>query len=230
MIIRESNKTVRDNKLDIIPKLKIIKKKINNKTVVEFYIKEALTEQSDKCIDFTMIITSRNNASISNFEGGFRWQSEYPWCIIKVKILKKNQEKQKKVTEKREFLRKTSFRQNRIFHMVVTQKLITFKFLRNLTKTRKFARQNTTLKFSINKFYLKTTEIFNFSEKNLNFGVFRPLKHKPPFSPTTVLALVVQILKILVSQVVNKFYRNKCTVLHTYLTSPSPVAVVYVYN
>ncbi|KAF0767934.1 Uncharacterized protein FWK35_00004324 [Aphis craccivora] len=27
-------------------------------------------------------ITSRKNASISNFGGGFRWQSEYPWCII----------------------------------------------------------------------------------------------------------------------------------------------------
>ncbi|KAF0712501.1 Uncharacterized protein FWK35_00032462 [Aphis craccivora] len=26
-------------------------------------------------------ITCRNNASISNFRRGFRWQSEYPWCI-----------------------------------------------------------------------------------------------------------------------------------------------------
>ncbi|KAF0757120.1 Uncharacterized protein FWK35_00004820 [Aphis craccivora] len=31
-----------------------------------------------------MIITYRNNASIPNFGGGFRWQSEYPWCIIEV--------------------------------------------------------------------------------------------------------------------------------------------------
>ncbi|KAF0707285.1 Uncharacterized protein FWK35_00038631, partial [Aphis craccivora] len=31
----------------------------------------------------------------------------------------------KKVTEKRELLRKTSFRQNRFFYMVVNQKLIT---------------------------------------------------------------------------------------------------------
>ncbi|KAF0773781.1 Uncharacterized protein FWK35_00000057 [Aphis craccivora] len=45
------------------------------------------SEQSDECIDFTMmfVITSRNNASISNFGGGFRWQNEYPWCIIEVK-------------------------------------------------------------------------------------------------------------------------------------------------
>ncbi|KAF0740841.1 Uncharacterized protein FWK35_00033344 [Aphis craccivora] len=30
-------------------------------------------------------ITSRNNASISNFGCGFHWQDEYPWCIIEVK-------------------------------------------------------------------------------------------------------------------------------------------------
>ncbi|KAF0714282.1 serine protease snake-like isoform X2, partial [Aphis craccivora] len=45
------------------------------------------SERSDECIDFTMMcfvcvsvysITSRNNAPISNFGGGFRWKSEYP--------------------------------------------------------------------------------------------------------------------------------------------------------
>ncbi|KAF0766241.1 Uncharacterized protein FWK35_00003309, partial [Aphis craccivora] len=30
-------------------------------------------------------ITSRNNAPISNFGGGFRCKNEYPWCIIEVK-------------------------------------------------------------------------------------------------------------------------------------------------
>ncbi|KAE9532377.1 hypothetical protein AGLY_010000 [Aphis glycines] len=55
------------------------------------------SERSYECIDFTMIITSRNNAPISNYGGGFRCKSEYPWCIIE------------------------------------------FKFLRNLSKTRKFA-------------------------------------------------------------------------------------------
>ncbi|KAF0739494.1 Uncharacterized protein FWK35_00016288 [Aphis craccivora] len=43
------------------------------------------SERSEECIDFTMIITSRNNAPISNFGGGFRCKSEYPWCIIEVK-------------------------------------------------------------------------------------------------------------------------------------------------
>ncbi|KAF0757808.1 Uncharacterized protein FWK35_00022749 [Aphis craccivora] len=55
------------------------------------------SERSEECIDFTMMcvfffvfvsvysITSQNNAPISNFGGGFRWKSEYPWCIIQVK-------------------------------------------------------------------------------------------------------------------------------------------------
>ncbi|KAF0770930.1 Uncharacterized protein FWK35_00008554 [Aphis craccivora] len=35
-----------------------------------------------------MIITSRNNAPTSNFGGGFRWKSEYPWCIIELNFQK----------------------------------------------------------------------------------------------------------------------------------------------
>ncbi|KAF0758171.1 Uncharacterized protein FWK35_00026727 [Aphis craccivora] len=53
-------------------------------------------------------ITCRNNASISNFSGGFRWQCEYPWCIIDVK------KKQKKKSDGVEH-----------FYMILTQKLIT---------------------------------------------------------------------------------------------------------
>ncbi|KAF0754553.1 Uncharacterized protein FWK35_00022098, partial [Aphis craccivora] len=59
--------------------------------------------------------------------GSFQWKSEYPWCIIEVKIFKKIEKNKKKITEKREFLRKTSFRLNRFFIMVVIQKLITNK-------------------------------------------------------------------------------------------------------
>ncbi|KAF0692259.1 Uncharacterized protein FWK35_00028068, partial [Aphis craccivora] len=56
------------------------------------------SERSEECIDFTMMcvfffffffvfvsvysITSRNNAPISNYGGGFRCKSEYPWCIV----------------------------------------------------------------------------------------------------------------------------------------------------
>ncbi|KAF0773228.1 Uncharacterized protein FWK35_00007672, partial [Aphis craccivora] len=32
-----------------------------------------------------LIITCLNNAPISNFWGGFRCKSEYPWCILEVK-------------------------------------------------------------------------------------------------------------------------------------------------
>ncbi|KAE9544280.1 hypothetical protein AGLY_001459 [Aphis glycines] len=82
------------------------------------------SERSDECIDFTMIITSRNNAPISNYGGGFRCKSEYLWCIIQVKIFKKIEKNKKKNDEKGQFLRKTSFRQNRIFYFAITQKLI----------------------------------------------------------------------------------------------------------
>ncbi|KAF0716053.1 Uncharacterized protein FWK35_00021883 [Aphis craccivora] len=81
------------------------------------------SERSEECIDLTKIITSRNNASISNFRSDYRWQSEYPWCIIDFQ--KNENSKKKKMTKKREILRNTSFRPNRFFDMVVIQKLIT---------------------------------------------------------------------------------------------------------
>ncbi|KAF0707522.1 glutamate receptor 1-like [Aphis craccivora] len=43
------------------------------------------SKRSEECIDFTMIMTSRKHAPISNYGGGFRCKSEYPWCIIEVK-------------------------------------------------------------------------------------------------------------------------------------------------
>ncbi|KAF0765782.1 Uncharacterized protein FWK35_00010521 [Aphis craccivora] len=73
-------------------------------------------------------------------------------------VFKSAGKNQKQIEEKREFLHKTSFRPNRFFYMVVIQKLITVPY-----------------EFISHK-YLK---IFN-----LNSGIFRPLKHKPPFSPT----------------------------------------------
>ncbi|KAE9543877.1 hypothetical protein AGLY_001855 [Aphis glycines] len=75
------------------------------------------SERSEECIDFTMIITSRNNAPISNYGGGFRCKSEYPWCIIEL------------------------------------------KFLRNLSKTRKFATpiKSIILKITVNSFTFSTS-------------------------------------------------------------------------
>ncbi|KAF0764162.1 Uncharacterized protein FWK35_00020498 [Aphis craccivora] len=57
----------------------------------------------------------RNNARISNFGGGFRFVMESSWCIGEVIFLnfpivfKCAGKNQKKIKEKREFLRKTSF-------------------------------------------------------------------------------------------------------------------------
>ncbi|KAF0763034.1 Uncharacterized protein FWK35_00013233 [Aphis craccivora] len=66
---------------------------------------------------------SRNNAPISNYGGGFRCKSEYPWCIIEFsKKSKKN--KKIKMTEKREFLLKTTFRPNRFFLWFVDKKFL----------------------------------------------------------------------------------------------------------
>ncbi|KAF0759329.1 Uncharacterized protein FWK35_00017352 [Aphis craccivora] len=107
------------------------------------------SERNDECIDFTMMcvffffvlsvysITSRNIAPISNFGGGFRCKSEYPWCI---KSFQKNREKQKKNDGKTEIFTQNQLSTKSIFFfMVVIQKLITFKILRNLLRTRKFA-------------------------------------------------------------------------------------------
>ncbi|KAE9536794.1 hypothetical protein AGLY_006856 [Aphis glycines] len=78
------------------------------------------------CVFFCVyIITSQNNALISNFGGGFRWKNEYSWCIIESKTKIKNDGKQ-------EFSHKTSFRPNLFFYMVVIQKLITTNDQKNL--------------------------------------------------------------------------------------------------
>ncbi|KAE9541249.1 hypothetical protein AGLY_004494 [Aphis glycines] len=183
-----------------------------------------------------IIITSRNNASISKFGGGFRWKSEYPWCIIKVKskhfptVFKKIEKNKKKNDGKTGIFTQNQFSTESIFLYGCNLKTnhckylkfspnvyvsviyiqlnlteifdfyanfffeVSFKFLRNLSKTRKFAMRlnfkfstksrndndlsSNDFKYFISRRYLKILQ-------NLNFGVFRPLKHKPPFSPTT---------------------------------------------
>ncbi|KAF0765016.1 Uncharacterized protein FWK35_00006155 [Aphis craccivora] len=75
------------------------------------------SERSDECIDYTMMYLVLWGVKSKNFP-------------IVFKSVRKNP---KKVTEKREFLRKTSIRPNRFFYMVVNQKLITLNFQKNLT-------------------------------------------------------------------------------------------------
>ncbi|KAF0764853.1 Uncharacterized protein FWK35_00003934 [Aphis craccivora] len=74
--------TTRNTYLRFFSKYTIYNESIDLKNVDKW---KTDSERSDECIDFTMIITSRNNAPISNFGGGFQCKSEYPGCIIEVK-------------------------------------------------------------------------------------------------------------------------------------------------
>ncbi|KAE9544127.1 hypothetical protein AGLY_001816 [Aphis glycines] len=77
-------------------------------------LKEVDSERSDECIDFTMIPSLKRKLNLVGTLGG-----------QKLKIFEMNREKPpKKFREKRDFLRKTSLRQNRIFYFAITQKLI----------------------------------------------------------------------------------------------------------
>ncbi|KAE9525930.1 hypothetical protein AGLY_013979 [Aphis glycines] len=107
-------------KQDVIIDVKCNQIDYSNYNGMSHYILDS--ERSDKCIDFTMIITSRNNASISNFGGGFRWKSEYPFCIIQEKIVLK-------VIKKNPKSLVTPF-----FY-----ECLKFEVIRNMSKLRKFA-------------------------------------------------------------------------------------------
>ncbi|KAE9537903.1 hypothetical protein AGLY_005875 [Aphis glycines] len=197
---------------------KKLRKKIFSKKMNTFGNNECCLIKESPCI---LYIFGLNNKPIlhipwmanlfqvpSKLLMNLRWKSEYPWCIIEVKskhfptVFKKFEKNKKKMTEKREFLRKTSFRPNRFFYMVVIQKLITvntrnfhqmlmsvvsvymrlnFKCLRNRVTITIYPQTILNICYyskSISRRYLKILP-------NLNFGVFGPLKHKPPFSPTT---------------------------------------------
>ncbi|KAF0740337.1 Uncharacterized protein FWK35_00033600 [Aphis craccivora] len=58
---------------------------------------------------------NRNNTSISTFGGGFRWKSEYPWCIIEVEskhfptVFKKIKKNKKKLQKNGKFYAKPLF-------------------------------------------------------------------------------------------------------------------------
>ncbi|KAF0771230.1 Uncharacterized protein FWK35_00001959 [Aphis craccivora] len=160
-------------------------------------------ERSDECIDFTMMfITSRNNAPISNFGCGFRCKSEYPWCIIEFKskhfltVFKKIEKNKKKMTENGNFYAKQVFDQIDFLYGCNSKtndyKYLkfspNFQFLRNLSKMQKFAnnfeRNDNDLSQTILNicYYSKSFLI----KLKIQYEIFhKPLKHKPPFSPTT---------------------------------------------
>ncbi|KAE9534000.1 hypothetical protein AGLY_008736 [Aphis glycines] len=94
-------------------------------------------------------IISRNNASISNFGGGFQWKSEYPWCIIEVKskhfstVFKKIKKNKKKNDEKTGIFTQNQFLTESVFLYGCNSKTNHCKYL----------------KFSTNVY---ATEIFDF--------------------------------------------------------------------
>ncbi|KAE9542780.1 hypothetical protein AGLY_002691 [Aphis glycines] len=171
------------------------------------------SERSDECIDFTMMcvfffvsvynIWSSKNASIFEFSPSLKSKLNLVGTLggqkLKINLtfqyfLNESGKTLKKMKEKRDFLYKTSFCQNRFFFFAITQKLIDglkFEFIRNMSKLGKFARnfvvgKSFSINFSSNICKKNST---GFRQKkfmsNLNFGVFQSLKHKPPFSPTT---------------------------------------------
>ncbi|KAE9530614.1 hypothetical protein AGLY_011076 [Aphis glycines] len=178
-------------------------------------------------------ITSRHNASISNL--GVVSDGKVNILEVKSKhfptVFKKIEKNKKKMTEKREFLRKTSFRPNRFFYMVTTE---IFDFYANFyLKCRsnfyEICRKRENLQFSISfpssiyrenskhhykknfnvdkiflalskylkilykvshmhNFFLLALEVQILTKIRQNYEylqIILPLKHKPPFSPTT---------------------------------------------
>ncbi|KAE9540688.1 hypothetical protein AGLY_003933, partial [Aphis glycines] len=79
-IIEEANK-------EILPQQFDVQKECNTNIPKNIYptFRPPYEELKSKSMFFFFVsvysITSRNNASISNFGGGFQWKSEYPWCI-----------------------------------------------------------------------------------------------------------------------------------------------------
>ncbi|KAF0748566.1 Uncharacterized protein FWK35_00026037 [Aphis craccivora] len=103
-------------------------------------------------------ITSRNNAPISNFGGSFQCKSEYPWCIIEVnnfqQFSKKSRKTKKKITEKRKFLRKTGFRPNQFFYIVMTKNVYTSNFYEICRKRENLQRNDNDLSSNDFKYFL----------------------------------------------------------------------------
>ncbi|KAF0768016.1 Uncharacterized protein FWK35_00013187 [Aphis craccivora] len=98
---------------------------VNTYISTDFIISKNCThsERSDKCIDFTMIITSRNNAPISNF--GEVKGKQFPTVFKKI-------EKNKKKNDGKTVIlyAKPVFDQIVFFYMVEIQKIITYKYLK----------------------------------------------------------------------------------------------------
>ncbi|KAF0759058.1 Uncharacterized protein FWK35_00016083 [Aphis craccivora] len=137
------------------------------------------SERSDECIDFTMLygVVSCSKMNLVGALGDHFL--DFP---IVFKSAGKNQ---KKIKEKREFLRKTSFRPNRFFYMDVIQKVITFlmscsKCIQIFTKSvenakicnisRRYLKILPKMCIKCNNFVLDILEIlFKYFTKQINY-------------------------------------------------------------
>ncbi|KAF0748955.1 Uncharacterized protein FWK35_00032890 [Aphis craccivora] len=91
------------------------------------------SERSEECVDFTMIITIRNNAPISNYGGGFRCKNEYPWCIIEENfptVFKKIEKNKKKNDGKTGIFTQNQFSTKSIFFYGCNSKTNHCKYLK----------------------------------------------------------------------------------------------------
>ncbi|KAF0771237.1 Uncharacterized protein FWK35_00001576, partial [Aphis craccivora] len=122
--------------------------KFNTKFLINYSYKYIVAEE-----------TYRNNASISNYEGGFRWQNESSWCIGEVgrsffEILNSFQKYREKPKKK--------LRENRNFY---TKPVFESIFLYGCNSKTNHCKY---LKFSPNQ----TTEIFDFFKTFLMIQIF----------------------------------------------------------
>ncbi|KAF0720347.1 Uncharacterized protein FWK35_00026654, partial [Aphis craccivora] len=107
------------------------------------------SERSDECIDFTMCVLIFFFFSVITFWGSknasiFDFSTSFDQKVNLIGTLGGQKKTNQKLREKREFLRKTSFRPNRFIYMVVIQKLITAQFFLLAFEVKKL-----NIKFSI---------------------------------------------------------------------------------
>ncbi|KAE9533907.1 hypothetical protein AGLY_008986 [Aphis glycines] len=207
---------------DVIPN-------VNNNIAIKKYTDHINSERSDECIDFTMMCFFFLCLSTTFGAPLFEKEIESSWSFGGSKKNPKN------IREKRDFLRKTSLRQNRIFYFAITQKLIDtieiFNFsnsnlyeirqncenlqvilwLENLLKIWYKVLHKYFFKYLVDKiflalskylkilykvphiihwhnFFLLAFEVQILTKIRQNYEymqIILPLKHKPPFSPTT---------------------------------------------
>ncbi|KAE9523705.1 hypothetical protein AGLY_015923 [Aphis glycines] len=146
------------------------------------------SERSDECIDFTMIITNRNNAPISNYGGDYRGKK-----LTFSNSFQKIREKQKKndgktTTEIFDFFEKF-FLKCRCFWMTKNSNFYEICRKRENLQYKSVDKILLALKYlKMHNFFLLAFEVQILTKIRQNYEylqIILPLKHKPPFSPTT---------------------------------------------